>query len=175
MRKLLTHALLITTILLLPTTNFAQGSPGSIPQSPVARDTEQLKQETKIVKADQQAIAQKVDRDKILARLLKEIEDGRSLIKTSKEREAALVAEVKAADEANAKLTEAYKLSLIEIGELRAKIVYEEKALAERQQQVELLRQEIAGLKGKIKSLRKRELLNTVKDIALAALWILRR
>jgi Skp family chaperone for outer membrane proteins len=124
--------ILLTILLLLPMPSYAQNSQSAI--SPV-------------------------DKNKIIARLLTEIDTARAYIAELEKRQHALEAEIKAADEAHAALTEAYKTALLELGELRATVKFQEAALKEREQQVTELRAERDDLRAKLKSAHKREVL----------------
>lgn len=103
------------------------------------------------------AAASPVNKNQVIARLLKEVDDGRAYISTLQEREKALREELAAADNVEARLTEAYKASLVELGELRAEIKFRQAAADEREKQVEALRSENEQLTKKLKSARKRE------------------
>jgi chromosome segregation ATPase len=103
-----------------------------------------------------------VDKSRVIARLLTEIDAGRAYIAQLEARQAALTSEIAAADSAHAALTEAYKTSLLELGELRATIKFQTAALAEREQQVAELKQERDGLRAKLKSAHKREVILTI-------------
>lgn len=84
------------------------------------------------------------------------------------EREAALKEEVERADRAHEALTQAYKDSLVEIGELRATIEHERAALAERQAQVERVTEERDEARAEAKKAkRENRLLKVVLAIEL--------
>lgn len=83
-----------------------------------------------------------MDRDRILNRLLTEIEKSRELIAAMRAEVAKREEEVKAIDDVVQLQAAAYKKALTEITELRAKISEEEAALREREAQVAMLRDE---------------------------------
>ena len=99
-----------------------------------------------------------VDKNKVIANLLKRIDANEALIKTLDERELALTDEIAKADAAHAELTEAYKSALLELGETRATIQHVKEANADLKQQVELWKNEAGRLKNEVKSGHKREL-----------------
>lgn len=131
----------------LPTTSFAQDSPNS--KSPV-------------------------DRNRALNRLLKEAEDANAELTAARALLAAKEAEIKTADEQRLTMTEAYKQTLIEVGELRAKISFLEQAIAGKDEQIRILREDGARKDGEIKSLRRQLLIERVINAATLALKILR-
>lgn len=116
-----------------------------------------------------------VDKNKVIGRLLKEIDAGRASIAASETRVAALEAEVAATNAARVAISEAKDKALVEIGELRATIRFEKQALAERERQVEDLRgqrdtarAERDQAQAENKSLRKENL--TLKGVLVAGL-----
>jgi chromosome segregation ATPase len=136
--------LLLTVLLLLPTLIFAQSSQNG---------------------------TSTVDKNKVISRLLLEIDADREVIATSQARSTALETELAEANTENKELTEAHKTALLELGELRATIKYKQAAIDERNQQVTELRSERDESRKENKHLRKE---NLILKLVLVGITILR-
>jgi chromosome segregation ATPase len=99
------------------------------------------------------------DKNKVIARLLDEIDSGRTYIAQLEARERALTDEVEKAHTAEEKLADAHQAALLELGELRATIQYQKDALAERQKEVDELKTELDAQRKENKKLRRENLL----------------
>ena len=126
-------------------------------------------QDLKSSTSAQTVVSKRVDREAVLNRLLKEVEDSRLIVSAARERERKLLAELDKVDAENGKLTERYKENLIEVGALRAQIEFQEQAQQDLQKQIVALREDNARKDGALKSSRKRELLMTLGLIGMAA------
>lgn len=133
MKKLAGLALLI--ILTCPMMSFAQNSPSA---------------------------ASPVDKNRVIQKLLAEIDTGNERIAKLEQRERELNEEIAKADAAHAELTKAHKEALLELGELRATIKHEKAQIEEYKKQVELWRTEAQVAQKQLKSSRKRELILTI-------------
>ena len=130
MKKFASLALLIT--LLLPMTSFAQNS---------------------------QNAASPVDKTKVIQKLLAEIDAGNERIAALEAREQKLVEQIAKDEAAQKELTEAHKLALLELGELRATIKFTKAQIEDYKDQVALWKGEAERTKKELKSSRKRELI----------------
>jgi chromosome segregation ATPase len=106
-----------------------------------------------------------VDKNRVIGRLLKEIDEGRAYIARLEEREHALEDEAQKARQAHEELTDAHAKALVELGELHATIKFQKEALAERETQVTELRGDVGTARAerdqaqaKVKSLKRENL-----------------
>lgn len=111
-----------------------------------------------------------VDRDKVIKKLLNQIDADELLIKALGAREQALTDEVAKADAAHVELTQAHKAALLELGELRATIKYLHSEIDGLKQQVELWRSESQRLTKELKTSHRRELILFLALIARSLL-----
>ncbi|MEN3329044.1 MAG: hypothetical protein V7638_3851 [Acidobacteriota bacterium] len=150
---------LVLILALSATTTFAQDSQNSTRQFPAANSV---------------APQTPVDRNAVLNRLVKEVEQKQELLNAYKDRVTALDKQIKDMEATDQKLTESYRLALIEIGELREKVRSTERALIDKNEEIRVLKEAMAKKDGEIKTLQKQLLIERLINAGLTLLKFLR-